>query len=165
MTVDTSVGSKDITVAMSVPSVATEPAADDDDDTDDDDDDDADSLEDLMDKVEDIFGGPAYNNSTDIGTLYVALIDQKTQTPVAWIQTNLGINYQFEFTGIADGSYYILAGKADPDSNLCNWSEGTGGLPVLAHPDVPCTAYPTFNYPQVLTIQGNNTLDSITLGL
>ncbi len=69
----------------------------------------------------------------DAGFQYILLIDAGTLAPVAEIGAGGdGGNYDFAFTDVPGGTYYLAAGSdADNDFTLCEIGEACGGYPVL----------------------------------
>jgi serine protease len=77
--------------------------------------------------------GTATTGAGDTGYTWMVLLDPDTNTTV---QTQRAANnngqYAFTFTGIADGSYYVVAGSdSDNDFILCDAGESCGGYPTL----------------------------------
>lgn len=171
VTVASSAGSQDIAVSMSVPNLPAAPAppAPPDDGTEggdgdsggDDGEEGSQSLDEWLEDLENLFA-PSYDNEVDIGKVHVMLIrvnPAEGESPVAGaVETSLGINYQFEFKNIPDGEYYVIAGVASDSQppQLCN---------RVNFPNLPCTAFPNYDTPQILTIEGGNTVSNVVLDL
>lgn len=103
------------------------------------------TFEEWLQEVADAFGPPGYKNITDIGEIIVLLIHVADNTVYAGIRTDFTANYQFEFGAVPDGEYYILAGQLNNAGQVCD---------ITNTPNVPCTAYPSYDKPQILKVQG-----------
>ena len=77
--------------------------------------------------------GSAGTIGYNAGFHYVLLIDPDTNnTLYALNATNIGGVYQFGFTNIAAGDYYVVAGTdSDGDNYICGPGEACGGYPTL----------------------------------
>lgn len=115
--------------------------------------------------IRNVFGTETgFENTVDIGELQILLwradgpcgenVTQECMYTV--VKTTYAHNYLFEFIGIPDGQYYVMAGALNPEGTVCAFDK---------YPEVPCTAYPSLDSPQVITIRGGNTEDNIILGL
>ncbi|MDX1735540.1 MAG: S8 family serine peptidase, partial [Halioglobus sp.] len=76
------------------------------------------------------------NFASDVGVLYVLLIDPQTNQPVAQDESSgAGGVYEFELEDIAPGQYEIIAGSdADNDLLICDPGESCGAYLTLDKP-------------------------------
>ncbi len=165
ITVESSNGTEEVKVSISVPEPSTTSSGDSSGDgtttTDGDGTSSGDSgggsdFEQWVRDLEAAFGGAAYSNTQDIGEIIVLLVNAADNSVFAGLRTDFESNYRFEFGGLDDGDYYILAGQLNNAGLICD---------IDNTPDVPCTAYPSYSEPQLLKIQGANTIDEAFLGL
>jgi hypothetical protein len=84
------------------------------------------------------------------------LINAGTHTVESAILTNIDANYNFEFVALREGNYYILAGQVTDQGQICD---------IENAPQVPCTAYPNYETPELLVIEGDRVISDVTLGL
>ena len=70
----------------------------------------------------------------DAGTLYLSLIDGYSgQTVQQLVLTPENGRYQFSFSEVFQGSYYLMAGSdLDNDFSLSDYGESVGGYPSMA---------------------------------
>lgn len=74
---------------------------------------------------------------SDVGTVYVALIDPDTLAWQEWQGTNSARDYRFESFEVPPGQYWIIAGTdRDGDFLICDPGEACGMYPVLGKPNI-----------------------------
>ncbi|MCR5883134.1 S8 family serine peptidase [Rhizobacter sp. J219] len=83
-----------------------------------------------------VTAGGGTGPSPNLGELYILLVDPDTMTGVDQVRARAtGGVYNFQFTGVAAGTYILVAGS-DPDNDdvLCNVGEACGAYLTLDEP-------------------------------
>lgn len=75
------------------------------------------------------------SNTGDTGFTWILLLDPNTGNTVqVKSATNQGGHYTYQFSGVPDGSYYLIGGTdSDNDGYLCDPGEACGGYPTYGH--------------------------------
>ncbi len=77
----------------------------------------------------------AKSGAGDAGYLYVLLIDSNQETVAQLGGRGTAGNYQFAFSEVPSGQYYLVAGTdSDGDDLICDAGEACGGWPTLGVP-------------------------------
>ncbi|HSA58420.1 MAG TPA: S8 family serine peptidase [bacterium] len=109
----------------------------------------------LRKEIEDFLagGGSGFKNEVDMGEVIILLIDADSGSAQYYTKTDFTANYNFQFGGIAPGSYYVLAGvDANLDGNIC-----------VAGEDEPCFAYPSLTNPEAIEVTATTKKNDLVL--
>ena len=69
---------------------------------------------------------------SNVGTVYVNLLDPQTFETRQWTLTNLTTDYEFEIPDVSPGSYWMVAGTdRDGDGYICDAGEACGMWPLM----------------------------------
>jgi hypothetical protein len=141
VTVNTSSGSKPISIKMKVGTAATTSGGS--------------EIDNLRKEIEGFLsgGGTGYQNETDLGEVIILLIDADSGAAVYYTKTDFTANYNFQFGGINPGKYYVLVGVDENlDGTICKEGETE-----------PCLAYPTFANPEVIEVTATTKKNDLVL--
>jgi serine protease len=112
-------------------------------------------VDNLRKEISDFVGGSGsgYTNSEDVGEMVLLLVDANTGSATYFTKTDLTADYNFQFSGINAGSYYVLAGvDENQDGVICKDGETE-----------PCLAYPTFSDPQPVEVTATTMKNDLVL--
>jgi serine protease len=140
VTVNSSAGSKPIAIKMKVGTASTSGGTE---------------AGNLRQEIEDFLsgGGSGFKNEVDLGEVVVLLIDADSGSAQYYTKTDFTANYNFQFGGIAPGTYYVLAGVDENlDGNICVGGETE-----------PCFAYPSLSSPEAIEITATTKKNDLVL--
>ncbi len=109
----------------------------------------------LRQEIEDFLagGGSGFKNEVDLGEVVILLIAADSGSAQYYTKTDFTANYNFQFGGIAPGSYYVLAGVDENlDGNICVTGETE-----------PCFAYPSLSNPEAIEVTATTKKNDLVL--
>ncbi len=112
-------------------------------------------VDNLRNAITRLLDGPgSFQNGTDVGEIYVLLVDSTTDQARYYTRTDFSANYRFMISGVAPGHYYLKAGvDENQDGVVCR----DGNTTEI------CLTYPNNSNPQAIEITASSNLQNLNI--